>query len=343
MSNVKNILKATGLAFWAVACVCPLRLFAADNPNPATTYQFQSNTVWGKLSVFVQTSQGRFHMECQSDTSVSHWFLKDEKDRKIASGSGGSSNGFKADVPLPFQASYKLTVLVKGDQGDVPVVLNLSPEGEAISSTPTPPPYDPYVEDPQRPYDKIVRNLYDQAGQAFVEGDPKKALEYLDKARELDPSQPQVLGLIGKIETETEGSASKVIVQKAAKDWKSGDPEQALNELGDFLGQYPNDGPALRLQQQIMKSQAAAPSSPSKKHRTKSASVKPKPSPQPVLGEKDTQAKADEAYNLGLESYRKEDFASAKKFWEETLRLEPNHPQARRNLDRLKEEHPELK
>lgn len=57
----------------------------------------------------------------------------------------------------------------------------------------------------------------------------------------------------------------------------------------------------------------------------------------------DTEAKADEAYNLGLESYRKDDFVNAKKFWQETLEIDPRNEQAKRNLDRLLEEHPDLK
>jgi len=57
----------------------------------------------------------------------------------------------------------------------------------------------------------------------------------------------------------------------------------------------------------------------------------------------DSEAKADEAYNLGLQSYRNNDLVSAKKFWSDALELNPRHQQARRNLDRLLEEHPELK
>ena len=57
----------------------------------------------------------------------------------------------------------------------------------------------------------------------------------------------------------------------------------------------------------------------------------------------DNQAQADQSYNLGLESYGKGDYAAAKNYWEETLQFQPNHLQAQRNLDRLKDEHPELK
>jgi len=53
-------------------------------------------------------------------------------------------------------------------------------------------------------------------------------------------------------------------------------------------------------------------------------------------------AKADEAYNLGLDSYRKDDFVSAKKFWEEALKIDSQYIQAQQNLDRLNQEHPGL-
>jgi Tfp pilus assembly protein PilF len=57
----------------------------------------------------------------------------------------------------------------------------------------------------------------------------------------------------------------------------------------------------------------------------------------------DAEAEADRFYNLGFECYRKGDLQGAKKNWEETLKLDPNHPQAIHNLKRLGEEHPELK
>ena len=55
------------------------------------------------------------------------------------------------------------------------------------------------------------------------------------------------------------------------------------------------------------------------------------------------ESKADEAYNLGLESYRNGNLPDAKKFWSEALDLNPQNLQSKRNLDRLLEEHPELK
>ena len=57
----------------------------------------------------------------------------------------------------------------------------------------------------------------------------------------------------------------------------------------------------------------------------------------------DSDAQADQFYNMGLRCYGNDDFAGAKKYWQETLKLQPNHQQAARNLQRLLDEHPELK
>ena len=35
-------------------------------------------------------------------------------------------------------------------------------------------------------------------------------------------------------------------------------------------------------------------------------------------------------HNLGLDSYQKDDFVSAKKFWQEALKIDPKYLQARR-------------
>jgi tetratricopeptide (TPR) repeat protein len=56
----------------------------------------------------------------------------------------------------------------------------------------------------------------------------------------------------------------------------------------------------------------------------------------------DAQAEADQTYNLGLESYRNGNYADAEKFWQQTLEIDPNHVQAKKNLIRLKAEHPDL-
>ncbi len=57
----------------------------------------------------------------------------------------------------------------------------------------------------------------------------------------------------------------------------------------------------------------------------------------------DSRAKADGTYNLGLESYRKGDLAAAKRYWTQTLEWDPRNAQAKKNLERLQSEHPELK
>ena len=52
---------------------------------------------------------------------------------------------------------------------------------------------------------------------------------------------------------------------------------------------------------------------------------------------------AKEAYNNGVDAYNRGDFRAAKNFWEQTLSLEPAYLQAQSSLDKLKNEHPEIK
>ena len=107
--------------------------------------------------------------------------------------------------------------------------------------------------------------------------------------------------------------------------------------MDDILLSDPNNEKALALKKEIEgKHKKSHP-----KTVPETPQAKPQKAPAPI-NEKEAQAKADQAYNLGLESYRKNDYAAAKKFWEDTLQILPTHAQARRNLERLQEDHPEL-
>src|SRR5690242_19109701 len=86
------------------------------------SYHFQSDTVWGKVTVVVTDLNGRFKIEAQSDSTSTRWMLKDSQGHKVAQGTLDSSNHLKTQVPFPFQKPFQLTILVKGDQGEVPVV-----------------------------------------------------------------------------------------------------------------------------------------------------------------------------------------------------------------------------
>ena len=52
---------------------------------------------------------------------------------------------------------------------------------------------------------------------------------------------------------------------------------------------------------------------------------------------------AKEAYNNGLDAYRKGDFPAAKNFWDQALAIMPSYLQAQNSLNKLAAEHPEVK
>lgn len=54
-------------------------------------------------------------------------------------------------------------------------------------------------------------------------------------------------------------------------------------------------------------------------------------------------ARADQVYTLALESYRRGNYRETKRFLEETLRIAPQHSRAKLALQRLLENHPELR
>jgi tetratricopeptide (TPR) repeat protein len=392
--NYKNVLKGF-LFFFSVSFLFPVLATGigvnvtpvVTPPSPATPasvpcYRFQSDTVWAKLTVLVQDLHGRFHLECQCDSPTSRWFLKESKNgRIVAHGTMDTANRFQADIPRSFQDGDLLTVIVKGDQGDMPSVTRLSPDAEQVWSTPTPLPYDAFEDNPKRPYNKIVRNFYEQAIQAYTTGDNENAQVYLEKAGELDPDQPQVQALRKKIRplspvpqsheaqetprVQSGKSSVENLLEKAEAAEQSDNPSKARKLYLKILKQDPGNEKArqslLRLKtgslegiaQKLEKALSAGDTATAKKALDR---LKRDAPTDPRLGgwqekldrlvrpdSQGQQSKADEVYNLGLESYRKEDYASAKKFWEETLELQPNHLQARRNLERLREEHPELK
>src|SRR5258708_7040940 len=141
---------------------------SVGDTSSVPVYHFQSDTVWAKLSVLVQDFHGRFRVEGQSDSPASRWFLKNNKGQMIAHGDLDAQNRFQADIPRPFQGDFQLTVLINGDHAEIPAAIRLSPNADQILLTPTPPPYNPFEENPERPYNKIVKNFYDQAAQAYV-------------------------------------------------------------------------------------------------------------------------------------------------------------------------------
>lgn len=320
----------------------PLFLFA-QTPIPTASsssekaLSYRTKTVWGTVQALVRPQSDGFSMEVRSETPMTGWILKNETgDQTLARGGLGSIKQFMTKVPKAFQGNFKLTVFLNAEQDSVPVALQLgSKTGIAGKDIPAEA-EEEYEENSDHPYHAMVRSLYERALEDLAKGDRFHALSHLKKASDLDPLQPQVRNLLEKIQ----GPASKTIdpVEQARTTWESGNKEGALSKLDDILSNDPDNEKALTLKKDIQGKQ--------KKTRSKPVPDAPRTKARKIstpVNEKEIQAKADQAYNLGLESYRKSDYAAAKKFWAETLQILPTHTQARRNLDRLLEDHPELK
>jgi len=323
---------------------------AAENSQLApeeTLYRFQSQTVWGQVIVLIRDLSDQFKVEVKSEALASGWIFKNGKTSQTLSKGGlNSLHQFQFLIPQPFAGPFRLTIFLNSDREQVPVVIPLEPGSQNKPESPPAESLEDYEENPDHPYNNTVKNLYDKAVEDFAKGDTGSALERLRKAEKLDPRQPQVQSLILKI-TSSGQNEPKDLMAKAQTDLKSGNKEAALAEITDYLDQYPKDEKGLKLKDQIEGKDESL--NPVKKKIKKNIS-KEQPSPISKPGKirppnsttEDIQAQADQTYNLGLDSYRKGDYAAAKKFWEQTLQIQPNHPQAQRNIDRLKEEHPDL-
>lgn len=311
----------------------------ADISQDQKVYKFESSTVWGHVKAVVRDTPGGFQVGVKSDATVSGWVLKDEKSGQVLSKGGlNPANQLSFQTKQPFQGSYRLTLYLNTDREQVPVMVRLvaSTKGGAVpqATVVSTEGLTDFEDNPDRPYNIMVKNLYEKALDNYSKGDNVHALSLLKKAEELDPLQPQVEALLEKIQGPSESTLGPLDEVRAAL--KKGRTEEAQAKLEDYLDAHPDDQEALALKDQI-----EGRSKPVRKAATKAkkAAIE-KPTPQ---SSEAIQAKADQAYNLGLDSYRQGDYAAAKKFWEETLQIQPTHLQAQRNLERLKEDHPDLK
>ncbi len=352
---------------------------ATHSPTDESLYRFQSDTAWGPLNILVRTLSGSFKVEVKSDSTALGWILKEESDnRTISKGGLSPETQFQFGVNQPFQGPYRLTVYLDSDHEEVPASIRLSIQNGNKGENPGADSLDDYQENPDHPYNAMVKNFYEQAVVNYGKGDNLHALELLKKAEELDPSQPQVEALVQKIQGPSDAPSNGLLDQVHAA-LKKGNQEEALAKLEDYLDEHPDDEEALELKEQIEGKNGSASTlktALTKAEKADQAGETPlavqwykkalnldpnnkeaaaalsrlKTDAQPShkktklkLSDADAQAQSDQAYNLGLESYRKSDYAAAKKFWEETLQILPTHLQARQNLDRLMTEHPELK
>lgn len=310
----------------------------ASTPAPPQEnhYQFQLDTAWGKVSAMVGTQADRFRVEVESAALVSGWVLKEEASSHLVSKGGMSpDHRLQFQVPRPFQGSYRLTLyLVSGREQEL-VALRLLAAQEKSTPNAMVEGLEEFQDDPNHPYHTMVKSLYREALESYSKGDLFRAINDLRKAEELDPLQPQVQALLRKALEPTEKPAGPL--DKIRETWKKGKKMEALAQLEDYLDEHPEDREALALKEEMEERHRSA----TKKAVPPVKKATPAKTPLPQ-NDPDRQAKADQAYNLGLESYGKGDLAVAKKFWEETLEIDPTHLQARHNLERLKEQHPEL-
>ncbi len=358
--------------------------------NLTTTYKFHQDAVWAHLEATVRDHQDGFNLIVNSDTAMTGWILRKATMNEVVQKAGlAGQKAFTAEIPKPFQDGYRLTVYVKADQDQVPVILNLVPQEEnkernGISESSIP----DFEENPDHSYNGMVKSLYKQAIQAYSAGDKSAALNYLNQAVDLDPTQTQVqsfrqLILAGADEIPAGGPATPgATASKEPSDHKLSTAESAddlavrakkAESSGDLLKARIFYGKALHLKPgqadwtsemdklnrklaQEKFEAAIKEKNPAEARSTfeKLKTLDPN-NPQladwkkqldglrtPVSGD-DAQAQADQFYNMGLQRYRDNDWAGAKKAWEEALKIQPNHQKAADNLQRLIDAHPELK
>jgi len=281
---------------------------------------------------------------------------------------------FEVVRPGPLVPDLQLSVLVSSETGPRPVVVNLAASGAVTGKDSTQEQGLVFQDDPNRSYHAMVKELYDRAGTDFLRKDYSGARGRLERALELDPDNFQVKKLLGRVSVAEAGGRNAAGVEKARRQWDAGEPDIALENLKSVLASDPGFKPALDLKKRIEGSESGKKSL-ERKRILRAARVAEKsgdfveaerryreasecdPTDEEVrvglrrvtggetrrearLPEKkeegaDRVQKADRAYNLGLDCYRKGDLEGARKFWEETLEYQPGHFQAKRNLDRL--------
>ncbi len=306
---------------------------------------YQARSVWGELRIVVVERRGRFELQVDSNTPLDEWHLL-SPDGVVTMAKGTARQGFqiKTSVPVGYVEGLQLRIMAHSEGEPKPISVRLSernaPTGKGLLAQ------DPawiFIEDPGRPYNKLVRDFYQSAVAHRRKGETREALRDLDQARRLDGSHPQVAALREKLLGEDSEAEVAERVRDARRQMENGNPEIALERLGLILREYPDCRSALTLRGQIEERL---------KDKTKRRFVKKRVRPEaapvtvgsgveraPGTRMEDRKALADKAYNLGLESYRRGHWVEARKFWEEVLRYVPGHSQARRNLDRLQSEH----
>ncbi|HET9869448.1 MAG TPA: tetratricopeptide repeat protein, partial [bacterium] len=160
-------------------------------------------------------------------------------------------------------------------------------------------------------------------------GQADDALSLLKKAQELDPLQPQVQSLLEKVRRQVSHPPDEGLTEDSSV---GADVEADFQHSPDHTTKKTKwtEGESLS---SYFKASETVKTPPHKKNVHKK---------QTAPHREQLAAEADQTYNLGLESYRAGNYAQAQQYWQQTLDLDPTHFRAKRDLARLKAEHPGL-
>ncbi len=203
----------------------------------STTYKFHQDAVWAHLDTTVRDHQDGFNLMVSSDAALCGWILRNATTNEVVQ-KGGLTNqkSFTAEINRGFKNGYRLTLLVKVDQDQVPVVVNLLPQMEKKESNGISDSFIPdFQENPDHSFNGVVKSLYNQAVQAYTNGDRASALNYLNKAVDLDPAQPQVQAFRQLVQAGGENKTAKSQASTA------GTPSNGREEGGSQDGNSADD------------------------------------------------------------------------------------------------------
>ena len=145
---------------------------AATVFHSTRTFSFESDTVWGHIQVRIETSKAGFRGRVDSGPDLTGWTLADEKTGSLLSKGGlNPTTRFQFQVRQSFQGPYRLTLFLRPGKESVPVALTLRRPRESRPGLPLPVEAGDYRENPEHPYDLMVKSLYERAVTAYHRGD----------------------------------------------------------------------------------------------------------------------------------------------------------------------------
>lgn len=315
----------------------------APSGTPAAgTSERVVRTPWAAMRLTRRDAPASFELWIASDTPLDGWVLtRRGQPRPLARGTSNAATRLHVVSPVAWSEDLALTVFlwVDGKTQALKVPMGSSDAsggaGNGVGGDDVEAPWERWEGDPSRPFNRVVEGLFRSAVRDARAGHPQGAREALAKALTLDPTNPKVLDLREHLREASGDGAHRAVLDEARRALKRGDPHAALASLDKLDDAGGEDPEAAALRQKAL---AATQGDGEKKKRVrKKARVSAAP-----VEDQDAKARADEAYNLGLESYRKGNWAGAQSFWEQALKNDPNHRASRKALDRLLAEQPGL-